>query len=134
MLKIKDYISYYELLTMVKEGNIPQLLILHLVQNKSVEYVPDYDYVNSELIGYEILKDEEADENYSYHLGDCFLEGTMFDRVIEIVEEEKEIEKITIREKTIGFPNGEWTARNMDKAFAVKINELIDEVKKLKEE
>ena len=132
---MKDsYISYYELLTMVKEGNIPQLLILHLVQNKSVEYVPDYDYVNSELIGYEILKDEEADENYSYHLGDCFLEGTMFDRVIEIVEEEKEIEKITIREKTIGFPNGEWTARNMDKAFAVKINELIDEVKKLKEE
>ena len=53
---------------------------------------------------------------------------------VEIIEEEKEIEKITIREKTIGFPNGEWTARNMDKAFAVKINELIDEVKKLKEE
>ena len=129
-----NYISYYELLTMVKEGNIPQLLVLHLVQNKSVEYVPDYDYVNSELIGYEILKDEEADENYSYYLGDCFLEGTMFDNVIEIIEEEKEIEKITIREKTIGFPNGEWTARNMDKAFAVKINELIDEVKKLKEE
>ena len=129
-----NYISYYELLTMVKEGNIPQLLVLHLVPTKSVEYVPDYDYVSDKLVGYEILNDKDEDENYSYHLGDCFLESTMFDKVIEIIEEEKEIEKITIREKTIGFPNGEWTARNMDKAFAVKINELIDEVKKLKED
>ena len=129
-----NYISYYELLTMIKERDIPPKIILHLVPNKSVEYISDYDYVNSEFISYEILNDKDKDENYSYHLGDCFLEGTMFDNVIEIIEEEKEIEKITIREKTIGFPNGEWTARNMDKAFAVKINELIDEVKKLKED
>ena len=27
----------------------------------------------------------------------------------------------------------EWTARNMDKAFAIKINELIDEINNLKE-
>ena len=52
---------------------------------------------------------------------------------IEIIEEPKKIEKITVREKTLGFPNGEWTARNMDKAFAIKINELIDEIKNLKE-
>lgn len=49
---------------------------------------------------------------------------------IEIIEEveDKEyedIEEITIRDKTIGFPNGEWTARNMDKAFSHKINALI---------
>ena len=52
---------------------------------------------------------------------------------IEIIEEPKKIEKITVREKTLGFPNGEWTARNMDKAFAIKINELIDEINILKE-
>lgn len=52
---------------------------------------------------------------------------------VEIIEEPKKIEKITVREKTLGFPNGEWTARNMDKAFAIKINELIDEVNNLKE-
>ena len=52
---------------------------------------------------------------------------------IEIIEEPKKIEKITVREKTLGFPNGEWTARNMDKAFAIKINELIDEINNLKE-
>ena len=78
-----NYISYYELLTRIKERNIPPKIILHLVPNKSVEYISDYDYVNSEFIGYEILKDEEVDENYSYHLGDCFLENTMFDKVIE---------------------------------------------------
>lgn len=51
----------------------------------------------------------------------------------EIIEEPKKIEKITVREKTLGFPSGEWTARNMDKAFAIKINELIDEINNLKE-
>lgn len=53
---------------------------------------------------------------------------------VEIIEETNKIRKITIREKTLGFPNGEWVARNMDKAFAIKINELIDEIKNLKEE
>ena len=52
---------------------------------------------------------------------------------VEIIENSKNIEKITVREKTLCFPNGEWTARNMDKAFAIKINELIDEINNLKE-
>lgn len=52
---------------------------------------------------------------------------------VEIIKEPKKIEKITVREKTLGFPNGVWAARNMDKAFAIKINELIDEINKLKE-
>lgn len=52
---------------------------------------------------------------------------------VEIFEEPKKIKKITVREKTLGFPNGEWVARNMDKAFAIKINELIDEINNLKE-
>ena len=53
---------------------------------------------------------------------------------VEIIEEPEKIEKITVREKTLGFPNGEWAARNMDKAFAIKINELIDEINNLKED
>ena len=49
----------------------------------------------------------------------------------EILEEAKKIpEKISINDNgTIGFPNGEWTARNMDKAFAMKINSIIDYLK-----
>ena len=127
-----NYISYYELLTMVNEGNIPQLLILHLVPTKSVEYVPDYDYVSDKLVGYEILNDKDEDENYSYHLGDCFLEGTMFDNIIEIIEEEKEIEHYNLV----------VNSNNMiDKIIAYNfehINEelewLVREVKKLKKE
>ena len=136
-----NYISYYELLTRIKEGNIPQLLILHLVPNKSVEYISDYAYANSQFIGYEILKDKDEDENYSYHLGDCFLESTMFDKVIEIIEEEKEIEKLKIEQDT---PNSNYYIKNEygtkcyltkhSKMIAEKVNELIDEVKKLKEE
>ena len=63
---------------------------------------------------------------------ECFVFEDLND-TIKIIEEPKKIEKITVREKTLGFPNGEWTARNMDKAFAIKINELIDEIKILKE-
>lgn len=130
---MKDsYISYYELLTRIKEGNIPQLLILHLVPTKSVEYVPDYDYVSDKLVGYEILNDKDEDENYSYHLVDCFLEGTMFDNVIEIIEEEKDIEHYNLVDNS----------NNMtDKIIAYNfehINEelewLVREVKKLKKE
>lgn len=53
-----------------------------------------------------------------YHLND----------EVEILEEDKPtIEKITINENhTIGFPSGEWKARNMDIAFSVKINQIID--------
>lgn len=53
---------------------------------------------------------------------------------IEILDEEDEfegIEEITIRDTTIGFSNGEWTARSMDKAFAIKINQLIKNQKKI---
>ena len=63
---------------------------------------------------------------------ECFVFEDLND-TIKIIEEPKKIEKITVREKTLGFPNGEWTARNMDKAFAIKINELIDEINNLKE-
>lgn len=47
---------------------------------------------------------------------------------IPVTAEGKKIpEKITINENgTIGFPDGEWTARNIDKAFAMKINSIID--------
>lgn len=45
-------------------------------------------------------------------------------------QENKIPEKITINQNgTLGFPNGQWTARNMDKAFASKINSIIDYLK-----
>ena len=53
--------------------------------------------------------------------------------IIDPIEEDKEIEEISINENgTLGFPNGNWTARNMDKAFAYKINQLVKALKELK--
>lgn len=79
------------------------------------------------------LNEDDIDfETYLASVQICDL-GRLFTEVlndeIEIIEETKEIEKIVINENgTIGFPNGEWTARNMDKAFAFKINELVKQV------
>ena len=75
-----------------------------------------------------------SDEEYKglFDMRDSILTQFLNDYV-EIIEDPKKIEKITVREKTLVFPNGEWTARNIDKAFAIKINELIDEINNLKE-
>lgn len=80
-----------------------------------------YQYYNSFWEDWRRLEDE------------ILLEECLNDEV-EIIEK-NEIEKIIINNNTLKFPNGggQWTARNMDKAFAIKINELIDEVNKLKE-
>ena len=88
-------------------------------------------------------------ENFDYE-GDLYFNGNWFSKepyypgvqnyndviimlcnkniMYEILEENKPtIEKITINENhTIGFPSGEWKARNMDIAFSVKINQIID--------
>ena len=69
---------------------------------------------------------------YENDFENYWLDCARINEEVEILDEPKKIEKITVREKTLGFPQGEWTARNMDKAFAIKINELIDEVNKLK--
>ena len=63
-----------------------------------------------------------------------FIYSEWLNQEIEIIEELKEIEKITYFEhnNSLEFEYGAWTPRNLDKAFARKINELIDEVNKLK--
>jgi hypothetical protein len=75
----------------------------------------------------------ENDEEYLFiDLFDTTHIQKFINRKVEVIGEDKDIEKITIRDKTLGFPSGEWTARNMDKAFAHKINMLIDEINKIK--
>ena len=113
-------ITIYELLELVKDGKAPEN-IKYDGQTWELNY-PTGDYFNGDL---RIWLFQEYTQQRS-------LSGFLNDEV-EIIEEPKKIEKITVREKTLGFPNGEWTARNMDRAFAIKINELIDEINKLKE-
>lgn len=79
---------------------------------------------------YSWYKNEEGNEGFLDNVSNV---KDFLNDEVEIIKEPKNIEKITVRERTLGFPNGEWTARNMDKAFAIKINELIDEINNLKE-
>lgn len=120
-------ISYYELLTMVKENNIPNEIRVKLTPGSSRVYVRENDLEDT-FNFYHLKNAKEGNEDYSYYLSECYLESSMFDKTIEILNK-KGIEKITINGNgTIGFPNGQWTARNMDKALAIKINQIIDKI------
>ena len=79
-------ISYYDLLTMIKSGNVPKKVIF---------FGCVYEWTGNSYI-------YESENDYP-HLSDYFLEGKMFDKVIEIIEENKEIEKLEG-----GNKNGNW--------------------------
>ena len=121
--------TIYELLGLIKDGKAP----------KKIKYDGDIYILESDEI-FEAFTYKTIDYNKFNTDGErlgkaLFLDNRymhLYDEV-EILDEPKKIEKITVREKTLGFPQGEWTARNMDKAFAIKINELIDEINNLKE-
>ncbi len=120
-------ITMYGLLKLVKDGKAPKKIKF---RNEIYEYKNNIEDGFIDYVGIE----KETNERFylSSYIGNNYISNIFTDEV-EIIEEPKKIEKITVREKTLGFPNGEWTARNMDKAFAIKINELIDEINNLKE-
>lgn len=110
-------ITMYELLGLILDDDAPRKI-------KYKNNIYEYD---GETQNYRRL----INSTFDFLIGEDIV--ALLDDEVEIIEEPKKIEKITVREKTLGFPNGEWTARNMDKAFAIKINELIDEINNLKE-
>lgn len=124
-------ISYYELLGMIKEGNIPERIKVCLVGNKEVVYIAEFEteYI---LLCYMIENENEQDENYRYYLSECLIEYSMFDECIEIIEEEKEIEHYDLVDN-YEVMNDKIIANNFE-----HINEelewLVREIKKLKKE
>ena len=134
-------ISYYELLGMIKEGNIPNEVLVTLQNGlKPVKYFADFDYVDDSLTCYSICDEEEIDENYHNYLTDCFIEMSVFDKCIEIIEEKKEIEKGIKPYKQYvgelgkdGYGLSEINEEYLERLSKIVI-ELIDEVKKLKKE
>ena len=95
-------ISYYDLLRMIKEGNIPKK-VKH--KNRIYKWTENSYYYN--------------DDNFDALL-DMFDDKDMFKNNIEIIEEYKYIEKIEI---DTGY-----------KIIELKINELIDEINKIRKE
>ena len=80
-------ISYYDLLGMIKEENIPDKIYLHML-GKKVAYIKDVDM--DEFNGY-MLDDpnKDQDDKFKYYLGECFLESSMYDECIEIEGDKK---------------------------------------------
>ena len=115
-------ISYYELLGMIKEENIPQKLEVKLpCVNYSRTYFASYDI--NEFNNYFLLNAEDSDENYDVYLANCFLESDMFKKCITILDDDFE----DIEELKINMMSSECYIDQ----FENKINQLIKNQKKI---
>lgn len=129
-------ISYYELLGMIKEGNIPKRLYVKIA-NYGMYYIADYD--GEEFSFYKRQNKDGVDENYHFYLSECFLESSMFDKCIQVLDEEEfeDIEEIELTndEKIKGYYNGGThyiTTNVKDREVYIKlINQLIKNQKKI---
>lgn len=94
----EEMISYYDLLTMIKEyenkKQYPKVYWHNKIREK-VLYVPSFDCVNGQLEGYHIKNRNLENEDIRYWLSECMLESSMFDKCLEI---KKEIEKSELQQ------------------------------------
>lgn len=88
-------ISYYELLGMLKEKNIPSKIKVTLC-SYSANYIAEYD--GEEFAFYKIENKDDEDCNYKYYLSECFLEHTMFDPSIKIIQEKELQQDMFVRD------------------------------------
>lgn len=138
---MKDYISYYELLTIIKDceqiWEYPKVYWHNNYRDK-VLYIPTFDSVSGDLEGYHIKNRNLENEDIRYWLSECMLESSMFDKCIEIAgqditinEEDKKIEKLKWNEKS--SYNQEGDTKKVQKILLSRseqlkssINEIID--------
>lgn len=118
-------ISYYELLGMIKEGKTPNKIKVHLNSTSKI-YESDVDRVSHEFSCYVLYGCEEEDDNYHYYLAEDFLESSMFEKTIEILDEKK-IEKLEPLQKDwMTLDDIKFTFSNSEMIIVNKINEIID--------
>lgn len=131
-------ISYYELLGMIKEGNIPKKLYVKLPQvNYGSTYIAEYDDEDFSYYCQEDTKDNEV--NYRSYLGECFLESDMFAECIEILEDEEEFEDIEELEFDADFggdflindEGNKCKIASHDKTIINRLNKVIKNQKKI---
>jgi len=117
-------ISYFELLKRIEKGDIPEKVEVYLTSRSRI-YKADYD--GSEFSHY-FIYDGETDENYHYYLAENFLESSMFDECIEIIEEDKKIEKLNCLVDEDGELTIEGFAFDREQKIQIvnKINEIIE--------
>lgn len=113
-------ITLYELLGLIKDNKAPKKIRC---------FGHDYEFsISDEGIDY-IEIDKEAGERYLTDvIGENYL-SSIFSTTVEIIEEEKEIEELDLGEAR---SNGEYIISINDKKIQDKINELVREINKLK--
>lgn len=74
-------ITYYELLTMMKDGNIPKKIIRHIYKSSEVYFYSEDDRCY-------LLKDEsKQNQNFKPYLNETFTDmGMITDREIEVLK------------------------------------------------
>lgn len=86
----KELISYYDLLGMVKEGNIPKYV--YYVDDFGEKYLYKSEYWSDEFLGYTLVGEEQKELDIYQYLGENFLEPQMLEKNILIGEETKSYE------------------------------------------
>lgn len=91
----EEMISYYELLTMIKDIESPDefpKVYWHNNTREKVLYIPTFDSVNGQLEGYHIKNRNLESEDIRYWLSECMLESSMFDKCLEIKKKKEKTE------------------------------------------
>lgn len=120
-------ITIYELLGLVKDGKAPKKIKL---KNEIYEYKSNIENDFIDYVGTE--KETNAKFYLSSHIGNNYISDIFTDEV-EIIEEDKKIEKLNLPSFE-EFKNISVAERYVVTAKEYDVlNELIDEVNKLKE-
>lgn len=119
-------VTIYELLGLVKDGKAPKKIKF---RNEIYEYKNNIENGFIDYVG--IGKETNVNFYLSSHIGNNYISDIFTDEV-EIIEEDKKIEKINIDNDKM-ILNGYETIPIQLFEVARKVNELIDEVNKLKE-
>lgn len=124
-------ISYYELLKMIKDGNIPKKVNYRIsgYLEDYVEYTAQYD--RNDFTHYELTNHHREDESIHFYLNENFLESDMFDESILILEKQKKIpEKIEYYDDSIAWVIDDvGQISDVDKVIIDKLNDVIDYLK-----
>ena len=134
----KEMISYYDLLTMIKdydnEKQYPKVYWHNNVREK-ILYVPAFDCVSGQLEGYHIKNRNLECEDIRYWLSECMLESSMFDKCLEIKRErekselQQEISKLQSEIDLLSNEIGKY--HNMAHSMRDRNNYMKDQLKKL---
>ena len=134
----EEMISYYDLLTMIKdydnEKQYPKVYWHNNVREK-ILYVPTFDCVNGQLEGYHIKNRNLECEDIRYWLSECMLESSMFDKCLEIKREREKSElqqEISKLQSEIDLlPNEIRKYHNMAPSMRDRNNYMKEQLKKL---